>query len=476
MKLPSVTRYPLRIALALICLLGAHVNGHGSQEIQAYVTREPVEDKGWPKGVVEFANLPSRFRWVHCVGFDWESYRFEYQGDTEAFKEVLKQFAEIRAPRLELFVCDAPRKVSWGEEGDTTPVDWAFHPTSPRSHHRSSNNPARYDFALPSPPKPVPPPRLYVYASKGRIDWDKVTVPPGIHVYDERAASKPKTPVEGGRLTGSVWDMGTGKPVLGAVVCMAPRRASEETEAIAPCTVDEDGAFQFDGIPKGRYSIHIEAEGYAPRDAGNYGGQFDWEKIVYLAPAVTVSGIVIDTEGKPVAGARVRAEDPYGFDAEPYPLVNKLKPVETDENGRFKFIGLPEGYIHLAVDQRSGWYSLSDELWPAPAGDVRLMAARTGTIRGKVVDYQGNPAGSVEVLFRPRGDRINKSSPVARSGEDGVFEQSGIVPGEYVVTAEPLDGRSYSSKAQYVLLKPGQTVEVYLELPPPSEDARETAR
>ena len=60
----------LGVCLSVFVLESAHgmmMTQHGGAE--------PVEDRGWPKGVLKFANLPCRVSWVHMMGnFGWDSY------------------------------------------------------------------------------------------------------------------------------------------------------------------------------------------------------------------------------------------------------------------------------------------------------------------------------------------------------------------------------------------------------------------
>ena len=424
--------------------------------------REAVADRGWPEGVVEFANLPSRCRWVHCEGnFGWQSYTLEYRGDAAAFNEALVWFTGIRAPRLELAVREGPGKAAWSDDDDP-PVDWSFSPTEAWTFHAYHNAPNwRHDHRLPDEPVPLPPPRVTLFVRPDGIQWRDVVVPPGIQVIDER------TPAEKGALTGSVYDMGTGKPIREAVVHLYHRE--KDAKKVRPTPVDEHGRFRVEDVPEGRgYNVYVEADGYAPRHTGVYRGRTTEHREVYLAPAASAAGKVIDTNGDPVPELRIRVRDARGFDGQVYAPVEDRDFIPTDEEGRFLFTDLPEGYFSIAIDRRSDWLLLSGDLHRAPADDIRLLVARAG-IRGKVVDHTGKPV-SAEVAVRPLGDSVFAASSFgARSDEDGLFVRTDLAPGEYAVYVHAPDDHSHWDRlppdARHVLVVPGKVVELELVAP-----------
>lgn len=421
---------------------------------------EPLKDRGWPKGVLAFVNLPSRISWQHVMGnFGWDSFTLEYQGDTAAFNRALACFAKIRAPELKLTVMPGTRK-----NGDKKSLDWVFSPVNPRNFHSYQNN-----FRKPETPVPLPPPEIFVYLGGGRILWDKVVVPPSIKVTrtPDKTAAIPKD--GDGRLSGSIYDMDTGKPVAGASVYIAAGRGQKETEAIPVLKTDDDGAFSITDLPKGSYQVNVEAEGYASYNAGRYhaNGRNIGRKIVYLGKAVTVAGTVIDSDGLPARGVRLNLDSPIGFDGRPYPPPREWEPVVTDQEGRFEVTGLPEGRINITVDTDSGFYGRSQRQFPAPADDVRLMVSRTGTVKGMVVDSEGNPLGSdTRVLLIQRGDLLDRFIVGEAIGANGAFELSSIPAGEYLIGQNKgclYDGTDPT--AQVVFIKDGGTVTVRLQFP-----------
>ena len=178
------------------------------------------------------------------------------------------------------------------------------------------------------------------------MDWKTVKVPKGIEVVDQRAESAPVKPEGDGLVTGTVYDMCTGKPLPGAVVSLEQWRGESEPGANSS-TANEDGDFRLERIPKGSFYIHASADGYAIRLAGCYAneGLNFQEETIYLAPARTLEGKVVDSDGKPVAGVTIQVSTLRGIDGKCYPAPRKDKRAHgtSDENGWFQIPGLPQG-------------------------------------------------------------------------------------------------------------------------------------
>jgi peroxiredoxin len=429
----------------------------------------PVQDMGWPKGVVDVANLPSRYRWTEGPPFGGGEYRFEYAGDTEAFNEALERLAEIRAPKLDLVIHDGPGLNYAMNEDEQQGVDWIFTIWTPAQFYRNFKGPRSHLRAgAPGYDKPLPPPLIDVYVwEEGSIDWSKVEMPANIDVTDKRASTAGYTPDDGGVLVGSVYDMGTGQPVEGARVFLVHYRGDPKPETTLTATVDEDGVFEFKRVPKGSYRVNVEADGCAARQAAYYGNRgHTYEKvIVYLAKAGTVQGEVVGPDGQPAVGARVYVRNLIGIDGKGYSLVDEPEPRVTDEAGRFEIAGLPAGYIGLTC--AGDWHSRTIfEVYDVPSDDIRLTASRTGTIRCKIVDSEGNPVdGKTMIELSPKGK--NKIGRWGSSGwmpvKAGLYVFENLPADEYVIgTSHIPEEREDDPDVQSVVLKPGAVVTVKL--------------
>lgn len=109
---------------------------------------------------------------------------------------------------------------------------------------------------------------------------------------------------------------------------------------------DENGNYEFSAIPAGHnYSIYASAEGYGQKDINAHADNAVDNRLsietLTLPPAnLSVSGQIVDTQGKAVSGARVEGS------GEDQPHLNTL----TDEQGNFTLDGLCEGTVYIRAD------------------------------------------------------------------------------------------------------------------------------
>lgn len=236
---------------------------------------------------------------------------------------------------------------------------------------------------------------------------------------------------------------------------------------------DDEGRFELSGAYDGSYQgLGIDLRG--PRSTLRvveqqvHGGErVDLGDIV-LAAGCILTGRVVDETGTAVAGARVRVSpappavasglsevQPFELqdlrsdcavgisqyvhrgDVSPVvelpPLVRRhlddfpLPTTLSDDEGRFRFEGVPIGGVLLAADMK-GWLGYL-KLFQAEAGenvldDVTLRAGRT--IHGEVFDLSGDPIVGAEVMA---GTEIAGSAavlhPAGPTDADGRFSVSG---------------------------------------------------
>jgi len=450
------------VALFLICLCPTAC--FGLREIAE--GNSPIGDPGWPLGAVDVANLPTRAafsEFAFLVGGG--SYEFLYRcRTTEEFNQALNALASIRAPRLELVLHDGPRFGYLFEQWEPPsepedPIHWTFTVWNPESWHRIHN---RINGYLPSG-QPVPAPRLDVYIGGGPITWEEVRVPAGLVVIDQRAESAPIKPVGGGLLRGDVFDICTGKPIPGAGIALVSLEEDEDRPDAIRARADRLGSFQIERIPRGRYDVAITADGYVSRRAGRYANRSITyhELVAELARPASIEGRVTDLEGEPIAGAEVYATDTFGIDGQEYPTP-EAEPAVTDAEGRFEIHSLPIGFVQVGCRVPSMRLARpTREICQVPGKPIELTMAGTGTLRGKVVDANGNvPAGEVYVEVRPVGDAIGKWGGTIRCEADGSFEVTGVPPDEYLVSTDPGPRMGQDTDAIRVSVEAGKTLEL----------------
>ena len=162
--------------------------------------------------------------------------------------------------------------------------------------------------------------------------------------------------------------------------------------------------------------------------------------------AVTISGRVVDPDGKPVADATVALANGHGNS-----LTGDMRfSYWTDKDGRF-VSKLPASgtaqynlVAHDGGDDKSG--NLMWRKWANGTGPkmrttpgqiidgVELKLTRPATIRGRVVDAAGKPVARVEVTATPADNSENRSYvPTTKTDKNGRYELRFVSPGKQVI-------------------------------------------
>jgi hypothetical protein len=440
----------------------------------------PVQDLNWRAGAVDLANLKCRVGWWEGPPFGGGMWTFLYRGDTDTFNQALETFAKVRAPSLELVVCDGPAESPFLRD-DTAPkadvgYDWDFRIWDVQSYYKLYGNPtSTFMSDEPDFRRPLPAPRITVFIDGGGgVQWDKVKVPKGIVVIDKRASAAGIKPGQGAVIAGNIFDMATSKPLADAKITIELAKANKsarqgiEYETVATTRSDADGRFRIEKLPAGTYRVCVSADGYAPMLVGYShlvkDGYLAFDD-VELSPRAAVSGSVVDDAGKPIAGALVRLDDTMGVNGVSYRLPATAE-ATTDANGCFDITDVPNGYGRLICFPK-GYHIKVGELQPVPAKDLVLRASRTGTIRGKVIGG-GKNLGEVNVSVEPQGGiKVGSWGGATKVKPDGTFEFDNVPPGTYIISTRPLiPGQPPDPNAKTIEVKAGQTVTVELQTAP----------
>jgi hypothetical protein len=244
---------------------------------------------------------------------------------------------------------------------------------------------------------------------------------------------------------------------------------------------DNDGRFQFVGLPEGRYTIAFLKSGFVSVRFGQR-SQFDEIRIVEvgekkiidnvnvaLPPAGAIEGRVVDDEGEPVVEATVSAMRIQYQDGERR-LGPTGRPDQTDDRGHYRLYGLSAGEYLVAVSAGSSPRPASTSRTAGPTGyaptyfpstedvmnaqrirvesradtlgiDMTLHAVRLARVSGTLSTANGRLQGGEFVgLRRSRVGASGLAPTSAGAAEvqpDGRFVIAGVPPGEYT-----LQGRS----------------------------------
>ncbi|MBL9087391.1 MAG: carboxypeptidase regulatory-like domain-containing protein [Planctomycetia bacterium] len=186
-----------------------------------------------------------------------------------------------------------------------------------------------------------------------------------------------------------------------------------------------------------------------------------------LALAERATGLVIDLDGRPVAGARVVARLPDGT----------ASATTSDAKGRFA-VAVPgsESFTGVAVEATAADGRRGTRLGflRGRAGDFPVVVGERRTLRVRVVDPRGTPVEGARVMAGMHGTGWGGDLAAAESARDGTatLDLLRVPSGTCVVGAEHADvGRGESQVPADAA--DGTDVEVRLDRPPvPSSPPR----
>jgi RNA polymerase sigma factor (sigma-70 family) len=290
---------------------------------------------------------------------------------------------------------------------------------------------------------------------------------------------RPSAPAELARETRSVYVRvvdARGRAVFGVDVDHEPNGGRSRT--------DEDGLARFtvdvlDPITQFRASPDETSLGWARPDVAGTGpkGTEDDPVLLTLLPRDRkVEGLVVDTSGRPVAGAIVRVahishpDNGFGASFAARPQPSPLGSAATDGSGRYTLM-VPEGaapglavYHPRYIDSYPGLRPPVD--WEGPLSVLQ----EAGRIVGTVVDAaSGEPAEGVKVgaqQLERRGYVLGSGWGDAVSDASGRFEVGGLAAGVYnlLFVESPKDRRFTARGVEGVRVETGQEARADLAL------------
>ncbi len=209
----------------------------------------------------------------------------------------------------------------------------------------------------------------------------------------------------------------------------------------------EDGRFELDDVPAGKWDVEVTASGYQRgRAAGisvEEGGSAEGVEVRLTRGAAILGRVLEARSGRPVMDASVRADAATG------PRLSRMGPepgdneASSDAEGRFEITGLGPGPYRVTASHPS-WNetTTSVELKDAPAS-VEIRLGQGGTITGTVVSA-AHPVVGASVMLAAAGEGFRGpfgGEQEAISDDAGRFRFERLTPGRYAATAS-LRGQS----------------------------------
>ncbi|MCZ6793163.1 MAG: carboxypeptidase-like regulatory domain-containing protein, partial [Planctomycetota bacterium] len=272
-------------------------------------------------------------------------------------------------------------------------------------------------------------------------------------------------------ISGTVLEAKTLKPVPLARVTGQLADATARPRILRSGETGIDGRFEFEGFVGGAYLITVTAPDHVPSPPERVALVPDGKRqfTLLLARGGSISGRVLDRQGKPVVGATLDLRPALGASA-PSPLEQgeqeesvqfvrisqrgTLMSEVTDDQGSYRFSGVPPGreyslslyhwkYAPLLVPRF--------EVGPGKAtDDLDLTLRRGAVLRGRVLDERGRGIVSATVKAVLEMKQTARARQVAGALEsalrmethslmtdsEGNYVISGLRPGTYRVIAK----------------------------------------
>lgn len=265
-------------------------------------------------------------------------------------------------------------------------------------------------------------------------------------------------------------------------------------------TADAEGRFRVDGIPRKEIvTLRAFAPGFVPGTRSLLLGEGAEEHPaieILLSEAASAAGIVLDPEGRPVAGASVKEypEDPTG---ERTPLerleevqgpwgqgLGRFCEVKTGKDGRFVLQGLSLGvpYRFCASGRGFARSPLTDPPVTADAPGqelvVEIRLRRPSVLVVSVLDPEGARPREAKALIDDGGGLYSTDAD-----PDGTFRFGELIAGSYTLVGRAAGLQSVretvalgAEETKEVLLRLGRIERPAAEAPPPAKPGKARIR
>lgn len=271
----------------------------------------------------------------------------------------------------------------------------------------------------------------------------------------------------GGRISGLVVAADTGFPLAGATILINSTAQASAAVPAGPQQVTSglDGSFEFAGVPAGSFTLRVTRAGYFLNGATTVLVRDRQRTAVTLTMnrGGAITGRIVGEFGEPVAGVQVQGyRHEYVEDGSRSSASAGVSDL-TDDLGEFRLYGLLPGDYTITAGGRTaalGPFVIPGEVASAPtyfpgtlnAAEARMVSlgpgqetsvqftlldGRVATVSGRIVTSQpAGPLGIMTVTLANTTGSLMIRQPPTQSDRGGTFVFTGIMPGDYWISAE----------------------------------------
>ena len=261
---------------------------------------------------------------------------------------------------------------------------------------------------------------LQLLTTAGRSGEVQLPQPPEVREQKPYRLVGPSA--EAPRFRGHVIELGTGRPIAGALVWPGH-------DPGAFVRSDEKGGYELRIHASQRFWVQAEAAGFLPRIGGIDGRESSagTAPTLVLVDAQGLAGAVVDSAGQPVGGSRVVAktvapsQHPRFFRRD-----SAISRSASGGAGLFYLPGLAAGGVYELTVDKVGFSTARSRVTIDPwvSQDLRIVLKRPRPVFGRVMDDEERPVSGVEVrlVASQRPDHREREPMTSTSDAAGRFE------------------------------------------------------
>ncbi len=256
-------------------------------------------------------------------------------------------------------------------------------------------------------------------------------------------------------IAGTIVDADAGQGMRGIRISARPHRSAAHSDpgVGASAVTDEDGAYRITGLEPGSYNLIVDGSErdvvsaeLKPAFVTLQAGETLEGADLVVEPAAVVAGTVRDGEGRPVAGARLRAMPTPVLEAAlksgaEIQAKNLVAKALSDDSGEYALRGLRFDTDYRILIRAEGHVRAAAGPLRVPSGQspyaLDLTIAGGSVVSGVVRHVDGRPAEGVDVSLLPELDALlgddDTNRLIARTEAGGVFRFEGVPAGLYTL-------------------------------------------
>ncbi|MFQ5808866.1 MAG: carboxypeptidase regulatory-like domain-containing protein, partial [Armatimonadota bacterium] len=231
-------------------------------------------------------------------------------------------------------------------------------------------------------------------------------------------------------------------------------------------TAGPDGQFLLPDVADGTYRVYAQAMGYAASAAEPDTAVGRSQKVtgvrVVLRAAAWLSGVVIGTDGRPLANTSLRVDLSHSRD-EGFSGSAGFG-LTTDEQGRYSIGPLEPGSyeLHLSAKGLGAAVGRARIAGAEQLADCDLRLGTGATLTVRVIGPDGEPASGAEAMLWRKVGTSRHGGPTLTVDERGDVRFEGLLDGTYEVTVKSATAAPGSTDD--IAIRDGTAPDVFIQL------------